>query len=261
MQTLKRDCKDAESQSGAAIQDNFRKFVNLTLPEIATLITQGMPESLSVQGYPPTSAIGYWLLDAISLLGINLDEHDSIPLVRWAVREFSRQVSLVSAGDHARMDPVAMAMAACVCRLLRRISKTCAGVGGVLSGASPETAIAGTFPTPSELKSAVHVFLARQNEAGIWEKYFPLFHYPRAGANHCWHFEVLEAILHEFPEIVREPSVVARIDKTIDWLDGNRLRWTGAGGEFRGWNCRAHIPTLKTGQPESWPTGVAHMFL
>ena len=87
--------------SGAAIQDNFRKFVNLTLPEIATLITQGMPESLSVQGYPPTSAIGYWLLDAISLLGINLDEHDSIPLVRWAVREFSRQVSLVSAGDHA----------------------------------------------------------------------------------------------------------------------------------------------------------------
>ena len=135
------------------------------------------------------------------------------------------------------------------------------GVGGVLSGASPETAIAGTFPTPSELKSAVHVFLARQNEAGIWEKYFPLFHYPRAGANHCWHFEVLEAILHEFPEIVREPSVVARIDKTIDWLDGNRLRWTGAGGEFRGWNSRAHIPTLKTGQPESWPTGVAHMFL
>ena len=221
-----------------------------------------MPESLSVQSYPPTSAIGYWVLDAVSLLGINLSEQQAMPAVRWAVREFSRQVSLVSANDHARLDPVAMAMAACVCRLLRRISKTCAGVGRVLSGeASPELLLAETFPTQTELKSAVYGFLGWQNDAGIWEKYFPLFHYPRAGANHCWHFEVLEAILHEFPELVGDVSVVGRIKKAIDWLDGNRLRWSGTAGEFRGWNSGRHIPTLQTGQPESWPTGVAHMFL
>ena len=262
LQTLRRDWKDVEPKSGEIIQDKCRKFNSLTLPAIAALIAESMPKSLSVQSYPPTSAIGYWLLDAVSLLGINLDEQQSTSAVSWVVREFSRQVSLASANDHARMDPVAMAMAACVCRLLRRLSKTCAGIGRVLSGeASPETSLAGDFPTLTELKSAVYGFLDRQNDAGIWEKYFPLFHYPRAGANHCWHFEVLEAILHEFPEIIQDESVIGRIEKAIDWLDKNRLRWNGATGEFRGWNSGADIPTLETGQPESWPTGVAHMFL
>jgi hypothetical protein len=266
LDNLKRQWEDFEVDQNKKkpITDKFRKFRGRKLTEIAELVAGSIPMSLKVQQYPPKAAIGYWLLDAISLLGTGLEKDVCRKVVGWAAHEFTRQVSLVSADDHARMDPIAMAMAACVCRLLRRISKTSEGIRVELmevADSSSDVMNASAFPTLTELLSGVHGFMNKQNQAGIWEKYFPLFHYPRAGANHCWHFEVLEAVLHEFPEILREEAVVARIEHALDWLDANRLRWVGATGEFLGWNSGADIPTLGTGQPESWPTGVVHMFL
>jgi hypothetical protein len=145
-----------------------------------------------------------------------------------------------------------MAMAACLCKLLRRIAGKQQEVREQLSAG---------FPTDIELRSAVQLFFRHQNTAGVWEKYFPLFHYPGSGPNHCWHFEVLEALLQEFPEMVRETELLQRVDHSLSWLESNRLEWRGGDTLFSGWNAGGELRALQNGEPESWPTGVAHMFL
>ncbi len=71
---------------------------------------------------------------------------------------------------------------------------------------------------------------------------------------------MLEAILQEFPETVREKGLLDRLDHSLDWLERNRLEWRGD-NLFSGWNAGGDLPALQNGEPESWPTGVAHMFL
>ena len=141
---------------------------------------RGVPASLSVQDYPASTTIAYWLLDAIWLLKGTLEDTDSTAamhhdvvggLVQWCTTEFFRQVTTVAANDHTRMDPIALAMAACVCRLLRRLANSSDLLRSKLSQAK-------NFPTDVQLLSAIYQFLNKQNSAGVWEKYFPIFHYP-----------------------------------------------------------------------------------
>ncbi len=269
--SLKRTWPDHERvddrkppQEPKEITEEFRRFHNADVTTIAERVANKFPASLRVQKYPPSPTIAYWLLDAVGLLDVDLSKEVAFKIVVWAAQEFTRQVSLVSANDHARMDPIAMAMASCLCRLLRRIAPTCSGVRDALAEVCPENGEDGALdlPTDTELRSAIDLFLRKQNDAGVWEKYFPLFHYPRAGANHCWHFEVLEAVLNEFPEKVREAPVLDKVGCALKWLERNRLSWRNSRGtEFTGWNSGGDITALRAGEPESWPTGVAHMFL
>jgi hypothetical protein len=230
----------------------FRQFNGKTLEQIAESVTTAVPESLAVQKHPPTPSIAYWVVDAISLLGFDISDEAARRIAEWASNELRRHVSLVSASHHAMMDPIAMAMAACLCRLLRRMAPQHPSIRDQLSRG---------FPTDIELTSAIDDLFHLQNRAGVWEKYFPLFHYPESGPNHCWHFEVLEAVLQEFPELVRDEQKRAKIERSLTWLESNRLRWLGDSVVFAGWNAGGDLQALNTGQPESWPTGVVHMFL
>lgn len=256
LETLKRTHKDIESQKESKaeveIPDDKRKLANKTLRCIAKDLVKLIPESLRVQSYPAAPTIAYWLLDATQMLGVMCGEDESEAVVVWASREFYRQVSLVSSGDHAHMDPIALAMSACVCRVIRRLSTSSTELRSVLSTSE-------IFPTNVELRSAIGQFLDKQNDAGVWEKYFPIFHYPGAGPNHCWHFEVLEAVLNEFPEILRSAANVDKISASLTWLQNNRLDWRGSADEFHGWNSGGDFVSLRTGQPESWPTSAAHV--
>jgi hypothetical protein len=251
-----------EKRARREITVDFREFHDSNVTQIAQRVAEHFPSSLGVQKYPPSPTIAYWLLDAVRLLDIDLGSDLSRRILDWAARELTRQVSLVSASDDARMDPVAMAMAACLCRLLRRMAATCDGMRLALAGEMPTNGRdALEFPTDTELRSAILLFLKKQTPTGVWEKYFPLFHYPGAGPNHCWHFEVLEAVLNEFPETVQQASALEKLGRSVAWLEGNRLFWRGPKDEFMGWNSGGDIHALRAGEPESWPTGVAHMFL
>jgi hypothetical protein len=230
----------------------FRQLNGKSFRQMMALICQGSPESIGVEQYPPTPSISYWLLDAIALFDFTLSKEAAEKITRWASNELVRGVSLVTANHTAKMDPVAMAMAACLCKLLRRIAAKQQDVREHLSAG---------FPTDIELDSAVQLFFEHQNTAGVWEKYSPLFHYPGSGPNHCWHFEVLEAILQEFPESVRDRDLLKRVDHSLTWLESNRLDWRGGDKLFSGWNAGSDLRALQNGEPESWPTGVAHMFL
>ena len=79
--------------------------------------------------------------------------------------------------------------------------------------------------------------------------------------NHCWHFEVLEAVFNEFPEILSDPKTLDRIDCSLEWLERNRLSFCTSTNFYAGWNSGGDIKALRSGEPESWPTGVAHMCL
>ena len=76
------------------------------------------------------------------------------------------------------------------------------------------------FPSDEELHHGIRVFFEKQNDAGTWEKYFPLFHFPKGGgADHCWHYEVLEAVLREFPELAQESAILEKLGLSLDWLE------------------------------------------
>jgi hypothetical protein len=232
--------------------EDYRQFNGKTLKEIVNVVAQKFPDSLAVGGYPPTPSIVFWFCDSISLLGFDLTASQWEKIVKWAVVALTHQVSLVQANHQAMMDPVAMAMAACLCHLLRRMARKRTELAKALSKG---------FPTDIELTYAVKLFFLKQNDAGVWDKYFPLFHYPGAGPNHCWHFEVAEAVFQEFPEIVSDPLVVEKVELLLTWLEQNRLHWQTDTNEFNGWNAGGDIKSLQRGEPESWPTGVAHMAL
>lgn len=256
---LKRTHNDPAEQDPLP---GWRTFVNMGPGDIAAAILNGAPDSLAVHVYPPTPAIGYWILDAAFKLGASLSKELLLRVGQWFTSEFRRQVSLVSANHTALMDPIALAMAAAACKLIGRhwfteIDQT------------PKTY---EFPSDEELRYGVLLFFSRQNDAGVWEKYFPMFHYPTAGSNHCWHFEVLEAVLAEFPQLVgdgsaviNEMDVLAYVSRSVDWLESNRLHFNvkehGECKEYAGWNTGGQVATLAKGEPESWANGVVHMFL
>jgi len=226
-----------------------------TLDEIACKTGEDIPDSLRVEGYPPNPAILYWFVDAIDNLGTKLSLQQWIEMAKWASRQFSRHLSLVAANHDAMMDPVAMGMAACLCARLRQIATKPTFEEG--------DKVFDYLPAGVELQHGIQVLFGLQGRSGIWPKYFPLFHYPKAGANYCFSFELLEAILHEFSDcgLFERETVFKGLEKSITWCEQNRLEYRPGPDAFCGWNSGGQITTLSKGIPESWATAVVHMFL
>jgi hypothetical protein len=240
------------------------RFIKITdkksIWELAKDIVEesGAPESIRVGRYPPTSTLIYWFVDAFGLLGGTFTKQQWISFAEWTSREFSRHVSLVSAGHDAMMDPVAMAMASCLAARLRRM---------VPAGIDPKEfpSLSEVLPARIELINAILLLFRKQEPSGIWPKYFPLFHYPDAGANYCFSFEMLEAVLAEFEkpkedegeDILSDPTILEGLGRALDWIGSNRVAYA----EYRGWNSGGQLQTLRAGIPESWATALVHMFL
>jgi hypothetical protein len=220
-----------------------------TYGQIARIFAVHAPNSLKMGKYPTSPVIMYWFIDAIDGLSVDVEDEYWWPrMADWAANEQRRQVSLVAADAHDRMDPVAVAMAACLAQRLRR-----AGHG------EPEERL----PSPNEVRHAIRVLFQHQLESGIWNKYFPLFHYPGAGSNYCFAFELLEAVLNEFGEdlVVKEEVVFAGLEKAVAWCRDNRIKYHHDGRDYWGWNSGGDVEALSRGMPEAWTTAVVHMFL
>lgn len=221
------------------------------LRHIASKLIARFPESIRIDKYPPTSAVGYWLVDALSNLKVDVDARQLQALAKWTRDQFVRQASLIVSGHDALMDPIAFAMSAA---LTWRFS------GPRKPGGAYE--FRNDLPTDIEVEQGVREFVTRQLPGGLWPKYFPLFHFKDAGANYCWSFEVLEALLLELLDDNRlsdpEPFIVA-IEKAVTWCERNRLEVEGRKPRS-GWNSGTDIAALGAGLPELWPTAVVHMF-
>jgi hypothetical protein len=228
----------------------------LSLSQIAGVMARD-PENFSINEYPASAAVAYWFVDGVVRAGITLEAKSWAKLCTWANSEFNRQRSLVTARHDAMMDPVAMAMAACLCARLRTISYQ-----GQIGATKEHLAV---LPSIVELEHSISELFGKQAESGIWPKYFPLFHYQDAGSNFCFTFELLEAVLYEFgrPDnnLLDNQAFVKGLSSAVTWCERNYLRWSNGGTEFTGWNSGGYLDTLKKGQPESWPTAVVHMFL
>lgn len=239
-----------------------RKWAGKRLKEIPSILVTDPAKNLKVYKYPASSTIGYWLADAIEGLGASIVLERWRNLAEWASQEFYRQVSLVAARHHAMMDPVAMAMAACLVSRLGRLAKK-----KNLDLSSEDFAL---FPPPVQLRHAIRDLFELQETSGIWPKYFPLFHYPDAGANYCFSFEMLEAILHEFAteedgidaaSLFADERILTGFEKAVTWCEQNRFEFATEHGPYYGWNSGGQVETLSRRMPESWATAVVHMFL
>ena len=232
----------------------------ISLKDIALEMSSDM-DKFKINDYPPSSAVLYWFVDGIDRAKIDLLEDDWKKLYKLAAEEFRQQRSLVVAKHDAMMDPVSMAMSACLCSRLRSISN------------EPKSKIGKNLltylPSSIELESSIVDLFLRQTESGIWPKFFPLFHYQDAGSNFCFTFELLEAVLFEFGgdqnTLLTEEAVILGLERAINWCEKNRLHYpqekSGKNIIFKGWNSGGNLETLKRGQPESWATAVVHMFL
>lgn len=244
---LKRD-REQEVKSPPVI-----KLHDKTLKEIVATFL-GDPESLlRLDPFPASPTIAYWLVDAARKLSIRLDEDPFKKLANWAAVEFRRLFSLYSMQDASTMDPINLAMAACLCSAIREMWST----------NTPESTHLNEslFPSTRELHAGIRSFFNEQNKYGVWEKYFPIFHYPASGPNYCWHFEVLEAVVAEFPAVLRNWEIVGKIQKSISWLEQNRHEYLAGNKTYAGWHGGGDVIAVRQNLPESWPTSVAHMFL
>lgn len=244
-----RDVEDIELDA-KPIPHEGRKFHWKSPQEICAALAEDY-NTLQVQFSAPTTTLGYWLWDAASVLKPSTLSDGLRKVADWATADLRKLLAASISGNDAIIDPIGMAMGACLCRLVRRVSRR-ELQGGVIDK---------VLPSDLELVSAVRQFFNYQNEAGVWHKYFPIFHYPKSGPNHCWHFEVLEAVVTEFPELLTEREILSRIEKAVRWLELNRLSFQQGDKTFRGWNAGGDLEALRNGEPESWPTGMAHMFL
>ena len=231
-----------------------------TIAQIAIELSSNV-NNLQIKDYPPAAAVVYWFVDGVANAELDLGENWN-ELVHYASAEFRKQRSLVVARHTAMMDPVAMAMAACLCARLHSLS----------TRADRKFQTTGSLPTTLELESAIIDLFQEQTPSGLWPKYFPLFHYDDAGSNFCYTFEMLEAILLEFGNvdstIFQQTAVVEGFEKAVSSCVANRLVFIGASkpdpakiATFCGWNSGGYLKTLQKGQPESWATAVVHMFL
>jgi len=216
-------------------------------------ITKAEQAPFSVSGYPPKASIAYWFVDgAINAgagLGANLEK-----IAEWGKMQFHSQLIYLSAGNDSLMDPPELAMAAC---LINRIHRLC--------NEKAELAyISRSLPSQVELEFAVQRVLREQPEAGIWHKYFPLFHFPRGGgaADYCFSFEFLEAVLVEFgTSLLRKRDLLDHFQRSLTWCDRHILRYVTSGDEYIGWNSGGEVKSLAAGAPEAWATAAVHMFL
>jgi ATPase family protein associated with various cellular activities (AAA) len=231
----------------------FEEPSRSTLGEIAKALATNI-NHFKVNDYPASPAIVYWFLDGITHAKIPPSKDHWKDLCDWAGREFNRQRSRVVANHDAVMDPVAMAMAACLCARLRTIKDI----------ANEDRAI---LPSVVELEHSVAELFQRQRDSGIWPKYFPMFHYrdQEAGSNFCFTFELLEAVLNEFGasenHLLDDAKFIRGLERAVDWCKKNRLRFPHDGVDYTGWNSGGYLQTLQKDQPESWATAVVHMFL
>ena len=241
-------------------ESDLTPLQGLSMEDIAHQMSEDA-DRFKINNYDPAAAVVYWFVDGVARAQIDLLPQNWDRLCRFAVDEFGRQRSRVVARDAATMDPVAMAMSACLCARLRSISKELRlGMNNNHHSMLPSTV---------ELESAVVDLFAQQTPSGIWPKYFPLFHYQDAGSNFCFTFELLEAILVEFGgehnRLLTEEAVILGLERAVHSCESNRLQYSenesGRAVVYEGWNSGGNLQTLRRGQPESWATAVVHMFL
>jgi hypothetical protein len=225
-----------------------------TLQEIV-VTKAGKPEAaFAVMEYPAKSTHGYWFVDGAVRMKTVLLKETWQGLADWASKEFHRQLTYVSAGNDALMDPPALAMAACLISRIRGFVEREAGLAEV--GRS--------LPSSVELEFGIKQVFSTQSDSGIWHKYFPLFHFPggQGAADYCFSFEFLEAILNEFGTVVlRDRELLKRVEQAVQWCDKHELVFTDASGVYRGWNAGGEVRKLEAGMSESWATATVHMFL
>jgi len=245
-------------------REELAPLEELTIEAIAQKMSEkpGLKAALNqfrINDYEPSAAVVYWFVDGVSRAEMSLQPEGWNRLCEFAVDEFGRQRSRVVARDAALMDPVAMAMAACLCARLRTISKSL--------GSGTNNSHHSMLPSTAELESAIVDLFSLQTPTGIWPKYFPLFHYQDAGSNFCYTFELLEAVLFEFGRegnrLLTEEAVISGLERAVNSCEVNRLQSAeeNDGPTYSGWNSGGNLQTLRRGQPESWATAVVHMFL
>jgi hypothetical protein len=227
-----------------------------SFPQIAGLMAT-RADNFRINDYPPATPVVYWFVDGVSKAEIKLRPSRWKTLCEFASREFNHQRSLVVAKHYAMMDPVTMGMAACLCARLRSVCS------------DPENKLAeelATLPSMLELEDSIKEVFAHQTLAGIWPKYFPMFHYQEAGSNFCFTFELLEAVLHEFgdtpSELLSDPAIINGLERAVAWCEERRLEMLDPdGAAYSGWNSGGDLATLRNNIPESWATAVVHMYL
>jgi hypothetical protein len=234
----------------------FSPIGTVTLRDIALWLSRDL-DRFSINKYPPSAALMYWFVDGVDRGKIRLGSQQWQSLCRSARQQFDRQRSLVVAQHEALMDPIAMAMAACLCARLRKIAKS--------AKSSQLAECLQLLPSPLELQHAIKVFFDNQRPSGIWPKYFPLFHYPKAGSNFCFAYETLEAVIAEFghdeSNLLAAPPILQKLEHALTWCTDNRLPYSVEQVSYNGWNSGGELKSLNEGKPESWATGVVHMFL
>jgi hypothetical protein len=226
-----------------------------TLKQIVQFKANRGEDSFAVAQYPPKSTHAYWFIDGAISAGVKLQKATWEKIASWASNEFHRQLIYLSAENDALMDPPSLAMAACLINRIRRLGDE----------ESELASLSRMLPSQVELEFGVEQVLAKQSESGIWNRYFPLFHFPKGGgaADYCFSFEFLEGILTEFGTFVlRDPALLERVKRVIQWCDTHELEFTDATGKkYRGWSSGGEVRNLAEGKSESWATASVHMFL
>lgn len=235
---------------------NFSPLGRVTLSAIAGWLASDI-DNFGINKYPASAALVYWFVDGVDRAKIPLRPTYWRRLSNWAQEEFIKQRSLVAAEHDALMDPVAMVMAACLCARLRTIADE--------SKSPTVSSCLEVLPSVVELRHAVKVLFDKQSPSGIWPKYFPLFHYPKAGSNYCFTYEMLEAVLAEFgtpdSDLLATQPILKKLENALNWCFENRLKYSVKNRTYYGWNSGGELDSLHHGKPESWATAVVYMFL
>jgi hypothetical protein len=245
---------DIDSKADEKAKSDMADVSDKMLNDIIVAKAAKPEMAFSVMEYPAKSTHGYWFVDGAVRMKAALLKETWRGLAEWASKEFHRQLTYVSAGNDALMDPPALAMAACLISRIRRFTEQEADLAEV----------GRKLPSSVELEFGVRQVFLTQSESGIWHKYFPLFHFPggQGAADYCFSFEFLEAILNEFGSVVlRDSELLERVDQAVQWCDKHELVFTDATGTYRGWNAGGEVRSLEVGMSESWATATVHMFL
>ena len=237
--------------------DEIQEPTKRSFREIANILADSAEaENFRINDYPPSAPVVYWFVDGIARAQIPLEKGKWRSVCEWATREFNHQRSLVSAHHDAKMDPVSMGMAACLCARLQSLSPEETGI-------TEEERVG--LPSTIELEHAIRELFKNQTKSGIWPKYFPMFHYQEAGSNFCFTFELLEAVLHGFGgpgnTLLGDSGFIEGLERAVQWCHLNRLLLKRGSKAYRGWNSGGYLETLEKREPESWATAVVHMFL
>jgi ATPase family associated with various cellular activities (AAA) len=245
---------DPQSDSSAKAKRDIADVDDKTVNEIIISKAKDPENGFAVMEYPAKSTHGYWFVDGAARMKVPLGKEIWQGLANWASKEFHRQLTYVSAGNDALMDPPALAMAACLISRIRGFTED-----------QPDLAeVARSLPSSVELEFGTKQVFSTQSNSGIWHKYFPLFHFPggKGAADYCFSFEFLEAILNEFGAMVlRDGELLERVRRAVQWCDKHELVFTDATGVYRGWNAGGEVRNLEVGMAESWATATVHMFL